>query len=132
VIGSDTGSRRLAGGLLIILATAAVGCTNQPSAAASPDVTSPTAGIIVAVDATSISDVRGFTLRTPTGGVVEFKLGLLENPTAFPPGHLAEHLATSAPVVVYFRVANGERVVYRVEDALPSPSPDAAGSPAAT
>jgi hypothetical protein len=131
VIGSLTGSRTRS--LLAIVGIAALtfgGCTNRPSATASPasaEVTSPAEGIIVAVEATSLTDVHGFTLRTPGGGVLEFRLGTLENPTAFPPGHLAEHQATSAPVLVYFRVENGERVVYRLEDALPSP-----GAPAAT
>jgi hypothetical protein len=110
--------------LLIGIAVGA--CTTQPSAVATPDMTSPAEGVIVAVRATSLSDVSGFTLRTPGGAAFEFKLGTLQNPTAFPPGHLAEHQATSAPVLVYFRVENGERVVYRLEDALPSPSPPAA------
>ena len=131
------GDRRLALAPLLLgtataIAVALGACTNQPSAAASPDVTSPAEGIIVAVDAASISDVRGFTLRTPAGAVLEFKLGALENPTAFPPGHLAEHQATSSPVLVYFRVQNGGRVVYRLEDALPSSSPGAAETAAAS
>jgi len=127
VIGSLTGPRhRIVTALVVTAALAVGGCANRPSAATPPDVTSPAQGIIVAVDATSLSDVRGFTLRTPAGAVIEFKLGTLENPTAFPPGHLAEHQATSAPVLVYFRVENGEPVVYRLEDALPTPSPPAA------
>jgi hypothetical protein len=107
--------------LLIVIAAGA--CTTQPTAVATADVTSPLEGVIVAVRATSLSDVSGFTLRTPGGSALEFKLGTLENPTSFPPGHLSEHQATSAPVLVYFRVENGERVVYRLEDAPPSPSP---------
>jgi len=82
--------------------------------------------VIVAIDAASLSDVRGFTLRTPGGSTAQFTLGVLEDATEFPPGHLAEHQATSSPVLVYFRVENGERVVYRLEDAEPSPSLPAA------
>ena len=127
MIGRLTGSRnRILVALLGIAALTIGGCSNQPSAAATPEVASPAQGIIVAVEATSLSDVHGFTLRTPGGAVLEFKLGTLENPTAFPPGHLAEHQATSSPVLVYFRVEDGERVVYRLEDALPSQSPPAA------
>jgi hypothetical protein len=44
----------------------------------------------------------------------------LENPTEFPPGHLAEHLASSEPIRAYFREADGKRVVYRLED-VPRP-----------
>jgi len=123
VIGSLTGSGTRTLPALFVVALAVGACTPQASAVATPDVTSPGVGVIVAVHATSLSDVQGFTLRTSGGFAFEFKLGTLENPTAFPPGHLAEHQATSAPVLVYFRLENGERVVYRLEDALPSPSP---------
>jgi len=121
------GSRGALGtAFLVVVAMALGACADHPSGEASPDVASPAEGIIVAIEATSITDVHGFTLRTPAGAVLEFKLGALENPTAFPPGHLAEHQATSSPVLVYFRLVSGERVVYRLEDALPSPSPPAA------
>jgi hypothetical protein len=112
--------RLLLGGIItfaVVLTAVALAGREQP------DVTSPAEGVIVAVDASSLSAVRGFTLRTAGGAAFEFQLGVLENPTEFPPGHLAEHQATSAPVLVYFRVEGGRRVVYRLEDALPSPSP---------
>ena len=72
-------------------------------------------------DAAGLDDIRGFDLR-PTGSpfAFSFVLGILENPTEFPPGHLAEHQATSSPVRVYFRrEADGRHVVYRLEDANP-------------
>jgi hypothetical protein len=127
VIRGPTGpANRALAAILLIAAAGLDACSSQPSAAASPDVSSPAEGVIVAIDATSLTNVHGFTLRAPGGVAIEFKLGTLENPTAFPPGHLAEHQATSSPVLVYFRVENGDRVVYRLEDALPSPSPPAA------
>jgi hypothetical protein len=86
---------------------------------------SPVDGVIIAVDATSLSDVRGFTLLLADGRRISFTLGALENPTEFPPGHLKEHMATSEPIRVYFRVQDGVPVVYRLGDA-------AAVSPAAT
>jgi len=49
-----------------------------------------------------------------------FAIGVLENGTGFPPGHLAEHMSTSSAVRVSFREENGSRVVYRIEDA-PAP-----------
>lgn len=85
-----------------------------------PDIASPVDGVIVSVDAGGLDDVRGFTLR-PAGSpfAFELRLGDLENPTEFPPAHLAEHQATSSPVRAYFRLEGGARVVYRLEDAPP-------------
>ena len=74
-------------------------------------------GVVVAVDAASLTDVRGFTLRTTGGLALDFKLGVLENATDFSPSHLKEHQATSEPIRVWFRVVNGDRVAYRIEDA---------------
>ena len=115
--------RLLLGGLItaaIVLTALVVGGRDRvPSSSPA----SPLEGIVVAVDAASLTDVRGFTLRISGGTTFQFKLGALENPTAFPPGHLAAHQATSSPVRVYFVEQDGARVVYRLEDALPSPAP---------
>jgi hypothetical protein len=97
-----------------------------PSASPSSGPVSPVDGIIVAVDGTNISIVRGFSLRTVTGQTIAFTLGQLENPTQFPPGHLKEHEATSQPVRVYFVAQGPTLLVYRLEDvpaagATPSP-----------
>ncbi len=35
----------------------------------------------------------------------------------FAPGHLTEHMASAAPVLVFFKVVDGKLVVYRLEDA---------------
>jgi hypothetical protein len=43
-------------------------------------------------------------------------MGPLENGAAFPPGHLAEHQATAEPVRVSFRLEDGARVAYRIDD----------------
>ena len=76
----------------------------------------------VTVDAASLTDVRGFTIRTADGQTVVFRLGELENGTEFPPGHLGEHIATAVPVLVTYREENGERVVVRLEAAVAPPS----------
>ena len=89
-------------------------------------------GVVVAVEATSLSNVEGFSIRTTDGRTVDFRIGRLENAATFPPGHLAEHQATSSPVLVYFRVENGDRVVYRLEDALPSSAPGGTETAAAS
>jgi hypothetical protein len=81
---------------------------------------SPVDGVLTHIDAQGLTDVTGFTLRTNDGTELPFRIGVLENGAEFPPGHLAEHLATSSPVRVFFRDAGGVLVVYRLEDA-PTP-----------
>ena len=112
--------RRSLLGFLAAVAIAGCGPTSPPP---TPDVPSPAEGVVVAVDSSGLTDVRGFTLRTSSGFTFDFRLGPLENAAEFSPSHLAEHMATSAPVRAWFRVANGERVVYRLEDAPASDAP---------
>jgi hypothetical protein len=109
--------RRALGALsaLVVIAFVLAACGPQP--AATPDVQSPVDGVVIEVDAASLTDVRGFTLRTSSGVAFGFKLGALENATEFSPSHLKEHQATSEPIRVWFRVENGDRVAYRIEDA---------------
>jgi hypothetical protein len=112
---------------LSVIAAVVLAACGQPLATSTGSATpagtllalppSPVVGVIIAVDASSISDVRGFTILTTDGRRIALTLGTLENPTDFPPGHLMEHQATSEPVRVYFRLENGVPVVYRLEDA---------------
>jgi hypothetical protein len=102
-------------GILVLLAVSQLIEPLPP--APTPDVSSPVDGVIVSVDASSLSDVRGFVLRTSGGFAFDFALGRLENAGEFSPGHLAEHLLTSEPVRAFFRIEGGKRVVYRLEDA---------------
>ncbi len=74
-------------------------------------------GIILTIDSSGLTQVHGFTLRTSEGEVLSFTIGQLDNPTQFPPGHLAEHQASASPVRVFFRSEQGSLVVYRLEDA---------------
>lgn len=78
---------------------------------------SPVVGVLVAIDSSGLNAVHGFTLRTADGRMIEFTIGTLENGAEFPPGHLAEHVASSSPVRVFFRPEGGRLVVYRIEDA---------------
>lgn len=73
-------------------------------------------GVVVAVDAASLSDVRAFTLRTAQGELLEFSLARLENGADFPPGHLAEHQATAEQVFVQFEVVDGVRFAVSLGD----------------
>jgi hypothetical protein len=126
----DRGTRRLfvivlviviavTGGAALILGTAGGGV---PSGTPSGDGSGPTGttavdGVVVAVDSAGLGTVRGFTLRQPGGELIEFGLGLLENGTEFPPGHLAEHQASAEPIRVWYRDDAGRHEAIRLEDA---------------
>lgn len=92
-------------------------CACPPPASAAPPA-SPVDGVVVAVDSAGLGQVRGFTLRASGSGLdFDFRLGLLENATAFSPSHLSEHMATSEPIRVWYRLEDGMPVAFRVEDA---------------
>ena len=74
-------------------------------------------GVVVSVQATSLSSVQGFSIRTADGRTVDFRVGTIENATAFPPGHLAEHRVSLIPVRVTYVEEGGARVAVRLEDA---------------
>jgi hypothetical protein len=75
-------------------------------------------GIVVAVQATSLSNVQGFSIRTTDGRTVDFRMGTIEDATQFPPGHLAEHKVSLVPVrVTYVDGTDSDRVAVRLEDA---------------
>jgi hypothetical protein len=80
-------------------------------------VASPVVGLLTDIDSEGLTRVTGFRLRTDDGTELQFRLGILDNGVEFPPGHLAEHMATTTKVRVFFRDEGGERVVYRLEDA---------------
>ena len=79
--------------------------------------TSTATGVVVAVDAASLTDVRSFTLRVSGGRTIEFSLGALENGVEFPPGHLGEHIGSGTPITVTYREENGVANAIRLEDA---------------
>jgi hypothetical protein len=85
-------------------------------------------GLVIAVNSSGLTDVRGFSIRTDEGRTLAFRIGVLENGAQFPPGHLLEHAATGVKVVVTYRRENGDLVAIRIEDA-PGASP-AGASPA--
>lgn len=104
----------LTGGAALILGGGSPGSIASP-----PPQTTEVVGVIVAVDARGLDDVRGFTLRREGGEQLEFSLAALENATQFPPGHLAEHQATAEPVRVWYREEGGVHQAIRLEDAAP-------------
>jgi hypothetical protein len=114
--------------MAILAAVVAAACGPAASPSPPPDggmPASPVDGVVLSIDASGLTQVHGFTLRTAAGNILEFTLGSLEDPTQFPPGHIAEHQANAQPVRVFFVPGpEGGLVVYRLEDA-PPPSPSA-------
>jgi len=74
-------------------------------------------GVVIAVQATSLTAVQGFSIRTQDGRTVDFRVGSLENAIQFPPGHLAEHKVTLVPIRVTYVDESGGPVAVRLEDA---------------
>jgi hypothetical protein len=105
------------------IATAVAVGTARPACACVAPPSSPVDGVVVEVNATGLTEIQDFTLRTAVGFNMTFQIGQLENPTEFAPGHLKEHQATGSPVRVYFnRSSTGQLMVYRMEDAPASSS----------
>lgn len=87
-------------------------------AAIDPIAPTSVIGVATAVDQPSLTDVRGFTLRTAAGTEVTFSIGTLElTDGAFPANHLREHMATASPVKVTFEAQGDERIATRLADA---------------
>ncbi|MEX1173520.1 MAG: hypothetical protein WEG56_13015 [Chloroflexota bacterium] len=95
--------------LLLCLAMLLTACGPAPQTAA---------GFVVDVKSTSLTQIDSFTLRTPEGEELLFRVGPLElEGGAFPAGHLREHMALAQAVAVAYRLEDGERVAYRLADA---------------
>lgn len=101
-----------------------VGITPAPASPTGSDASpsqevpgSPIAGVVTSIDSAGLDQVRGFTLQSMNGTSFTFVIGVLENGADFAPGHLTEHMASAAPVLVFFKVVDGKFVVYRLEDA---------------
>jgi hypothetical protein len=109
----------LTGGAALLLSGASPIAPGPPSDAATVD------GVVVAVDARSLTDVRSFAVRTGDGRVLLFGLAELANGTQFPPGHLAEHQATATPVRVWYRDDGSSLEALYLEDAPVQAQPTA-------
>ena len=82
---------------------------------------SVTCGVVVGIDQASITDVRGFTLRTSDGVTSAFVVVPARLAAdSFVPGHLREHRALATPVCVTFRPAESPAVALDLRDA-PAP-----------
>ena len=77
-------------------------------------------GVVVQVESSGLASVAGFTIRTVDGRQLRFGLAELRNGVAFPPAHLAEHVATAQPVRVWYRESAGGFEALWLEDVPPS------------
>ena len=103
---------------------------DTPGAVASPSapLVSPVRGIVLRLESPDQGTVTGFTLLADDSRQLTFRVGVIENGGAFPATHLAERMAASQPVLVFFRVEGADLVAYRLEDGPPTtvaPSPPA-------
>ena len=117
----DRRTRILFAALLIaVVAGTAVAALllSDPAELDLPPGTESMTGVVVQVDGSGgLNNVNGFVLRQPGGELTEFSLRDLRNGTQFPPGHLAEHQATAAPIRVWFLVDGDENMALKLEDA---------------
>jgi hypothetical protein len=89
---------------IAVLALGASAVSGPATASPSPPGDSATVdGIVVGVDATGLSNVTSFRLRTDDGRTLTFGLRELRDRVNFPPGHLNEHVANSVRVRVWYR-----------------------------
>ena len=103
--------------VLAVVAIVAVAAIVGASAAFGGPGRQVDTGIVVAVEATSLSSIQGFSIRTSDGRTVDFRVGTIENAATFPVGHLSEHKVSLAPVRVTYVVRDGANVAVRIEDA---------------
>ncbi len=92
-------------GLLVVggLALMIWGGDQAPSKPDGPTID----GVAIKVASTGLASVSSFTLRTDDGRTLDFGLGALRNGTTFPPCHLAEHVATSQRIRVWYAEISG-------------------------
>ena len=114
-LGGLSGPRRLAVLLAVVVAATALAVV-VATILGGPGRRVET-GIVVAVEATSLSSVQGFSIRTADGRTVDFRVGVLETASTFPPGHLAEHKLSLAPIQVTYIDQGGAHVAVALVDA---------------
>ena len=97
--------------ILVAAASVACGSDDAPDAGTVPE---RLRGVIVDVEASGITEVESFTLRSG-GRTYEIDV-TKETDLAFPPAHLSEHRASGEPVVVELEEADGGLVATSVDD----------------
>ena len=103
-------------GAVVALGIGAAVSSRTPSPPSPPNA--PTVdGVVVGVDSAGLANVSAFRLRTDDGRTLQFGLASLGDAIQFPPGHLAEHLANSVRVRVWYRDDGGRLEALWLEDA---------------
>ncbi|CAN5800664.1 hypothetical protein BH24CHL6_BH24CHL6_10760 [soil metagenome] len=75
-------------------------------------------GVVLSVDGPSLATVDGFSLRTPAGEVLEFRVERLEVTGGGKPApHLREHRLDGQPITVEYKLDAGHLVALRYTDA---------------
>jgi len=110
-------TRTFATGLVVVIAVVGVAVLAAGAATDPAPRSEQVVGVVVDVQSEGLDRVSTFTVRPLDGRLVELSIGILENGTEFPPGHLAEHQVTSKPVRVWYREEGGLLVAFRIEDA---------------
>ena len=113
--GGLTGARRL--GVLLTVVIAVIAFAIAAATILGGPGRRVETGIVVAVEATSLSSVQGFSIRTADGRTVDFRVGPLENASTFPPGHIAEHKVSLVPIQVTYVDRDGGHVAVALVDA---------------
>lgn len=109
-----TGRRRLA--VLLAAIVAVVGVAVVATTILGGPGRRVETGVVVAVEATSLTSVQGFSIRTADGRTVDFRVGALETGATFPPGHLAEHKVSLVPIQVTYVDRDGGHVAVALVD----------------
>ena len=100
----------------VVVLAGGVAVLSQQTATGRPDGSPTVDGIVIAVDSQGLGNVKGFRLRTADGRVLTFDLSEDRNAAQFPPGHLTEHLATAAPVRVWYAGSGDQLKALWLED----------------
>ena len=99
-----------AASILIALAIGACGGENSEKSAV---------GVIIDVQASSLTEIDSFTLRTNEGQTLVFRIAPDARPDleeGFVPGHLRSHAALAEQVEVFYREESGELLALRLVD----------------
>jgi len=100
----------------ILLSILSFACDSAPSD------TLVATGIVIEVDAPSLTQLNGFTLRTDDGDTLELAIAPEANTAdpqeGFVPSHLREHALALTKVKVSYRQSVGQLLVIRIEDVL--------------
>ena len=102
----------------IFAAMAGVACGDGGSGAA----TKTTTGVVIDVQASSLTQLDGFTLHTDDDRTLNFRIApeadQQDPQNGFVPSHLREHALTATRVTIDYREDGSQLLAIRIEDVL--------------